>query len=497
VTRVEHGALVFEVEHRMPGAAGGPTLRVRRAADDRELLRFDAFAEGAHWHADPAGRDEITELPPHVDALAWTLAELREGLAAQLARVGGPAPEPGPALERTLARVEAALRNPPAELAELPEARLRERTGEKWQVHPEDVLPLWVADMDFPVAEPIRHALARAVALSDLGYPLHPRPTPLPEVFAAWVARRHGLEVDPASVEILTDVMQGVYVAIGTLTAPGDGLVVQTPIYPPFLSAVRETGRTLVENPLVEGDGGYRVDVEGLRRCAGGARAILLCNPHNPTGRAFDEAELAAIAEVALEHDLWIVSDEIHADLVYPGARHRPIADLGPEVAARTLTLQSASKAFNIAGLRCAVGVFGGAELGRRFASVPRHVRGGIGTLGIQASLAAWRHAEPWLDEALGVLEANRDHVVEVVRRELPGVRVHAPEATYLAWLDCRALRLEPSPYRFFRERAKVGLSDGAVFGKPGEGFVRLNFATSRNILDDALARMTRALRSV
>lgn len=489
------GPILLQVEHRAPGSEGGPTLRVRRAGDGRELLRFDCFAHGAHWHRDPADRDEITRLPREVDALEWTLGELRRDLAGYVARAGGPALDAGAAaLGEALAAVETALRHPPYDFDAVDPALKRASRGEKWTVYGEEALPVWVADMDFAVAEPIRRVLQRAVDHSDLGYPVHPLPTDLPDVFAARMQERFGWSVSARRVEILTDVMQGVYIGLLQLSAPGDGVVVQTPIYPPFLRAAEETQRRLAESPLVVGPAGYELDLDGLRRAASGARILLLCHPHNPTGRVFRRAELEALGELVLRHDLFVVSDEIHGDLQLSGEPYLPFASLAPELAERTLTLTSASKAFNIAGLRTAVAVFGSDEMRRRFLAVPRHVRGGINLLGLEATRAAWLHGQPWLDAALGYLRANRDFVASTVASSLPGVAHHPPEATYLAWLDCRALRLEPSPYRFFLERAKLALSDGAAFGAPGKGFVRLNFATSRRIVSEALERMAKAL---
>ena len=498
VTLVETlGKLRLEVEHRSPGPAGGPTLRVLRAADGYELLRFDCFAHGAHWHLDAAGRDEVTELPLAVESLDWTLAELRRDLAGYAGRAGLREPLPGAAVVASaLARVEAALRNPPARLEALSEDVLRQRTGEKWHEYPPDVLPLWVADMDYPCAEPIRRRLQRALDVGDTGYPLHPRPTRLPQLFAERAQRRYGWTVDPRRVELISEVVQGMYVAISQFSAAGDGVIVQTPIYPPFLGAIENLGRTLLANPLRETAQGFAVDVEGLRSQAARARMLFLCNPHNPTGRVLKRGELEAIAKVALEHDLVIVSDEIHADLVYRGGRHVPIASLSPEVEARTVTLTAGSKAFNIAGLRVGLAIFGSEALRKRFVGFDRHLRGGLGGLGILALEAAWSHADPWLDEVLPYLEANRDFVAAFVAAELPGVRHFAPEGTYLAWLDCRALGLAPSPQRFFLERAKVGLSAGPTFGPPGEGFVRINFATSRALLTRALEQMAKALRA-
>jgi len=496
MTGIVLGPIRLVVDHRAPGTRGGPTLHVIREQDGRELLRFDCFVQGAHWHLDPSGRDQITQLPPSVDSLEWTLGELRANLAGYLGEAGFPAALDQEEVESALARVEPGLRNPPTRLDDLDVSLLGQRRGEKWAFYPDDVLPLWVADMDYPVAKPIQRLIQRSLDLGDLGYPLHPRPIALPALFAQRAEERFGWSVETQNVELITDVVQGLYVALHQWSAEGEGVVVQTPIYPPFLNAVREMRRSLVENPLVVADGGYTVDLEGLRDVVDErTRIILLCNPHNPSGRVFRRAEIEGIAEVALARDLLVVSDEIHADLVFPGSRHIPFASLSPEIGARTVTLTSASKPFNIAGLRCAVAIFGSEELRRRFLGFPRHLRGGLGSFGIAASEVAWRHSQPWLDEVLAHLEANRDLVAEFTAAQLPGVRHFRPEATYLAWLDCREIGLEPSPYQFFLSRAKVALSDGASFGSPGRGFVRLNFATSRQILSEALGRMAEALR--
>ena len=488
------GTIVLCVEHRAPGSEGGPTLRVCRAADGYELLRFDCFARGAHWHPDGGRRDEIIVHPAERDALEWTLAELRRDLAGYVARAGGRLDATQDECERALADVERALRNPPFDFEAVDVARKRTSLGEKWTKYGKEALPLWVADMDFAVAEPIRRALQRHVDASDLGYPVHPDPTDLPEIFAARAAEKYGWPVDPARVEVITDVMQGVYVGIQQLSEPGAGVVVQTPVYNPFFGAVRGTGRKLVTAPLAQGAARWEIDLDVLRRAAGEARVLLLSHPHNPTGRCFARPELEAIAEIALAHDLTVISDEIHADLLLAEERFVPFASLAPEVAARTLTLNSASKAFHIAGLRCAVAVFGSDAIKRRFGGVPRHVRGGINILGFEATRAAWLHGGPWLEAVVAHLRGNRDFVARTVAESLPGVVHHPPEATYLAWLDCRALGLEPSPFRFFLDRAGVALSDGATFGAPGEGFVRLNFATSRAIVSEALERMAKAL---
>ncbi len=491
------GPIALEVEHRTPGAAGGPTLRIRRTRDGRELLRFDCFVQGGHWHDDSDGRDEVTPLGPELDSLDWAIGELRRDLPGYVARAGLPEKLPeATQIAAALDRIEPALRNPPPAFDALAEPVLRARSGEKWQEFGPEPLALWVADMDFAVAEPIRRRLQRALDVGDLGYPMHPRPTCIPDLAAERLRTRFGYHVPRTQIELVAEVVQAMHVALTQLTQPGDGVIVQTPIYPPFLSVVQEHGRTFLENRLRVGAGGYEIDFDGLREQAGRARLLLLCNPHNPTGRAFSRSELEQIAAIARERDLLVVSDEIHADLVFPGARHVPFASLSPDAAARTITLYAASKAFNIAGLRCAVAVFGSPELKRRFNTFPRHLRGGLNNLGILATKAAWSHADPWLADALAYLRANRDFVADFVARELPGVAHFPPQATYLAWLDCRALGLSPSPHEFFLRNAKVALSEGPRFGEAGAGFVRLNFATSRAILSRALEQMAKSVRA-
>ncbi|HXX46895.1 MAG TPA: MalY/PatB family protein [Myxococcota bacterium] len=373
---------------------------------------------------------------------------------------------------------------------------LRRRRGEKWQEYPADVLPAWVADMDFPVAEPIARHLAEAVRLHDIGYPLNPTPSALPTVFAKRMQERFGWQVDPRRVLVLSDVVQGIYIALETLCERGAGVVLQPPVYPPFFHAVRETHRRTVLNRLVRGANGYGLDLDGLRRaCDAGTRVLLLCNPQNPTGRVFTRAELEGMAQLALERDLLVISDEIQCDLVYPGHRHIPFASLGPEVEARTVTLTSATKGFNIAGLRCAVAAFGSDALLARFKTVPSHVRGGLGTFGLAATEIAWTSCQPWLDDVMAYLDGNRRFVAEFLRERVPEIRHHPGESLYLAWLDCAALELGgAAPFDFFLERARVALSDGRNFGAGGETFARLNFATSRAILREILERMARAL---
>ncbi len=377
----------------------------------------------------------------------------------------------------------------------LPLAALRSRHGNKWQRFDDDVIPAWVADMDFALAPPIRECLASAVERHDFGYPLYARNDPLPEVFAERMRQRFGWNPDPAGVVLVTDVVQGFYIVLDRLSAPGAGVVVNTPLYPPILQGIEQTGRRLVRSPLLRDGDGWALDADGLAAAVDAAtRFLVLCNPHNPSGHVFSRAELETVASLAERHDLVVIADEIHADLIYPGARHVPFATLSPEIARRTVTFTSASKAFNTAGLRCAVAHFGDPALKAGFESLPSRVRGGLVAYGAEVTRVAWQRCQPWLDEALVYLQGNRDLVARTVAERMPGVGFAPPRSTYLAWLDFRGLGLNRDPHEYFLEKARVGLSEGPMFGPEGVGCARLNFATDRAILAEILDRMVRAL---
>jgi cystathionine beta-lyase len=389
---------------------------------------------------------------------------------------------------------------------ELSTADLRARRGVKWNRFPPDVLPAWVADMDFALPDEVQEAIEKIVRIRDYGYGsghgVREGEEGLAAAFAHYASSYFDWgshTVDPDGVLPVGDLIQGMYSPVYAFSEPGDGIVVQTPIYPPFLDTIATTGRRMVENRLVDDGTRYNVDVDGLRRVVdAGTRLLMLPNPHNPTGRAFTRDELQVMAEVAVEHDLIVVSDEIHADLVYSDHKHIPFASLGPEVAARTITLTSATKGFNIPGLRCALMYFGSLGLKERFHKrMPARLLGSPNIIGIDATIAAWRHGQPWLKQVMAQLEKNRTRVTELVTKEMPGVTYRVPEATYLGWLDCRSLNLGTSPFEYFLDKAKVGLMDGANFGEAGVGCVRLNFGTSGQILDEILSRMAESLREV
>ncbi len=374
--------------------------------------------------------------------------------------------------------------------------QLRARRGAKWNFHPADVTPAWVADMDFLVAEPVHAAVTRLAEQGDYGYPWRQGEDTMVAAFVERMRDRFQWEVNPELVHPVTEVVQCMFTVAMTFSEPGEGIVLQTPVYPPFLSTIEKTGRRLVENPLKDDGTRFVLDIAQMRQAVDdGTRILMVCNPHNPTGRVFTRAELQAIGDLAVERDLIIFCDEIHADLTYPGVTHIPIATLSPEIAARTITCTSATKSFNIAGLRAAVMHFGSADLEARFrAKFPDYVLGQVSIFGTDATVAAWRHGQPWLDEVMGTLRQNRDHVAQFVAAEMPGIHHHAPEATYLAWLDCHALDLPGSPQEFFLREAKVGLNDGATFGTPGRTCVRLNFATAEDVLDQVLTQMADAV---
>jgi cystathionine beta-lyase len=368
--------------------------------------------------------------------------------------------------------------------------RLRSLTCIKWTWHDPDVLPAWVADMDLPPA-PVTVDAVRALAdRGDFGYNFAAA-RQLPEVFSAWEEKRHGWKPDAERTRVFCDVMQAVDVALWMHCKPGDGVVVFTPIYPPFLRSATNDERRLIDCQLVEEDG-WRLDADALEAAASQphASAILLCNPHNPTGRAFTRQELTLIAEAAERYDLLVVSDEIWGDIVHPGSVHIPFASLSEETAARTVTAAAASKAFNIAGLHCAVAHIGSDAVEAGIQALPGHVLGAVGSPGAEATLAAWTCGEPWLAQTLSHLTAMRNHVDGRITRELPDARFVLPDATYLAWVDLRAYGLGDDPAKVLLDDARVALSNGPDFGEHGVGYARLNFATTRPILDAVVDRI-------
>ena len=372
----------------------------------------------------------------------------------------------------------------------------RRRTeSNKWHKYPPDVLPLWVADMDFRSPEPVIRALRERVEHGVFGYGVE-QPE-FYEVFLDRLQTRYGWRVSPEAILVIPGVIPGFNLAARALTAAGDGLLLQTPVYPPIGRVPDNVGLTSDEMQLeLQPDGRYAIDFERFEAAIGErTRMFLLCNPHNPVGRVFRRDELERMAEVCLRRGLLICADEVHCELTFSGQRHVPIASLDAEIAARTITLMAPSKSFNLPGLKCAVAIIPNASLREKFVAAQLDLVRAVNVLGYTAALAAYRDGQPWLDALLRYLEANRDFVVEYARSKLPGVRAASPEATYLAWLDCREADLPDSdPYTFFLDEARVALTDGKAFGRGGAGFVRLNFACPRATLAEGLDRMRHAL---
>jgi cysteine-S-conjugate beta-lyase len=393
------------------------------------------------------------------------------------------------------------MNNPTTISFELSHSTLRARRNAKWNQHDADVIPAWVADMDFAVAAPIEAAIERTIRDGDYGYAMRDGDRAdrfVALAFAARMKSRFGWDVSPDLVLPMADLVQGTYAMILAFSDPGDGVVLQVPNYPPFREAIGTTERRLLPLPMRDDGTRYVFDVDELKKLVDKrTRIFVLCNPQNPTGRVFSRDELLALGQFAVAHDLIVISDEIHSDLVYPGRQHIPFASLGPDIAARTVTLNSATKSFNIAGLRCALVAFGNEDLRDRFHKrVPLRLTGQANVMGADATVAAWTdECQPWLDAVMAHLLKARNRIVDVLAAKAPDIRLHAPEATYLAWLDCRKLGLSTSAYEFFLKHARIGFSAGETFDPDCAQFVRLNFATSMPILNQILDRVVTAAR--
>ncbi|HEX3593042.1 MAG TPA: aminotransferase class I/II-fold pyridoxal phosphate-dependent enzyme [Pseudonocardiaceae bacterium] len=378
-----------------------------------------------------------------------------------------------------------------AELTVDPLDVLRRRRSAKWHTYPDDVLPLTVAEMDYPLAEPIAAVLHDAVNRSDTGYAL-PAPD-LGTALARFAGRRWGWDIDPAAVTSVADVGVGIVQVLRVLTRPGDVVAVSPPVYPPFFDWVPEAGARLLEVPLAHGADGWRLDLPALERAFATRPAVyLLCNPHNPVGRVHTPDELAELVRLAHRYDVTVVSDEIHAPLVLPGARFTPLLTV-PGAADVALSLLSASKAWNLAGLKCAAVVTASPRQDAAIERFAPDARWRTGHFGVLASVAAFADGTPWLDRLLDTLDRRRTQLADLLATRLPMVTWHPPAATFLAWLDCTAIGPDDRARELFLAKGRVALEPGPRFGADGSGHVRLNFATSSEILDQATGRMAEA----
>ncbi len=355
------------------------------------------------------------------------------------------------------------------------------------------VTPLWVADMDFAAPPPVVAALTERARHPVYGYTLCPESAF--EALQRWLAARHGWNAPREHIQMCPGVVPTLYAAVQAFTRPGEHVIVQPPVYPPFFSAIRDSGRRVVENPLIERDGRWTMDFDQLESCAaqGGSRLLFLCSPHNPVGRVWSHEDLDTVLAIARRHGLIVLSDEIHADLTYPGVRHIPLATLA-RPGDRVLTTVAPSKTFNVPGLGLSALIADDTErraMERAFGML--HV-GASNPFSVVAFEAAYRDGGPWLDALMSYLESTRDELIDFVTHRLPGIHPVAPEGTYLIWLDCRGLGLDDDALRDFFIAAGLGLNPGASFGTGGSGHMRLNLASPRAVIRDALTRLEAAL---
>ncbi|MBL4609634.1 MalY/PatB family protein [Halopseudomonas sp.] len=359
----------------------------------------------------------------------------------------------------------------------------------------EDVLPMWVADTDFAAPDEVVQALIARAGHPVYGYSLFP--DTLYEAMIDWYAQRHDWHIERDWIMLAPGVVPSLHAVALAFAAEGEGIIIQPPVYPPFFSAASKTARRLVINPLVRVDGEYRMDLDHLEECASQARILALCSPHNPVGRVWREDELRALLEIARRHDLLILSDDIHCDLTFAGHPHRMLATLAGE-ADRIITAVAPSKSFNIAGMGLSALVVPDPEHRQMLQRVfERMHMEPANPFSIVAFEAAYRHGGPWLDALLDYLQGNVDLACAFLADQVPELRVDRPEGTYLLWLDCRALGLGDAQLKeFFIREARVGMNPGSSFGDAGSGYMRLNIGTRRAVVEQALERIARAVRT-
>ncbi len=365
----------------------------------------------------------------------------------------------------------------------------------KWGLYDEDVLPLWVADMDYTSPPAVIEALQQRVAHGVFGYARESNE--LKELIVVRMKNLHGWQITTEDIVLLPGVVAAFNLVCQAVAQPGESILIQPPVYPPFFNAPGFAGAHAVFNNINRNTAGeYILDLDDFEAAIEkDTRSFLLCNPHNPLGRVFTQAELTGMAEICLKHGLVICSDEIHSDLVFEGYRHIPIASLDKEIEANTVTLIAPSKTYNIAGLECSALICTNPELRGRIQAARRGLLGWVNLMGMTAGVAAYKHGDEWLKQVLQLLQGNRDFLTKYLAENIPVIRMTKPEATYLAWLDCRDLNVSQPPAQFFLEKARVALNNGEDFGEPGRGHVRLNFGCSREILTAALERISRALK--
>jgi cystathionine beta-lyase len=370
----------------------------------------------------------------------------------------------------------------------------------KWTWYPKDTIPMWVADMDFPAPKPILHELHKVLDQGVLGYEITSQS--LRETVASRMDSLYRWKVKPEAVVAVTGIVSGFTVAARALCSPKNGVLIQTPVYNEFHEVKNNVGLQQLDAPLVKSVQGnilqYEIDWDLFEKQAKEAGMFLLCNPHNPLGIIFSRKELLRMAEICIRNEVLIVSDEIHSELLLDDNKFTPLAKLSSEIAQHTITLIAPSKTFNVPGLFCGFAIVPNQELRQRYVRELEHLRIHVNSMGLHAARIAYSgQCDGWLTELRHYLTVNRDFLVDYVTQYMPDVRTTIPKATYLGWLDFTQTAVKDSPYDFFLKEAKVALSDGKIFGKEGEGHVRINFGTSRHILTQGLNRMRKAFYSL
>lgn len=359
----------------------------------------------------------------------------------------------------------------------------------------EDVLPMWVADMDFPTCSAVRKVVEERAMHGIYGYTS--RTSDFYAAICDWQKKRHNWEISSKWIVSVAGVVPAINMAIAEFTSPGDEIVIQPPVYPPFFSAVNENSRQLILNDLIYTNGRYQMDFADLEeKFRSGSRTLILCNPHNPVGRVWSRTELQQLAALVTRYNVFVIIDEIWSDLVLSGYSHTPLAAISPEIAQNSITCIAPSKTFNLAGLAAAAVIIPNSEIRKRFASFIDRLGLELGNLFGTFSLeAAYTQGEEWLDSLIPYLEGNISFAVDFINSQIPGITTYKPEGTYLLWLDCRSLGLRQEELRqFLITKAKLGLNDGLTFGTSGEGFMRMNIACPRSILEDGLNRLKNAI---
>jgi cystathionine beta-lyase len=383
-----------------------------------------------------------------------------------------------------------------AELTDLITAdELRRRGSLKWTRGGQEVIGAFVAEMDFGAAPAIEQALRDAIARADFGYLSEHAIAEMAQACADWQQASYGWTVDPARIRPLPDVLKGLEAAISVFSRPGSPVILPTPAYMPFLTIPPWLGREIIQVPMIMSDGRLVLDLDGIDAAfLAGGHLLVLCNPCNPVGRVYTRDELAAVAEVVDSNAGRVFADEIHAPLIYPGGTHIPYASVSARAAGHCLTATSASKGWNLPGLKCAQLILTNEADVATWTEQGFFLEHGASTPGVRATVAAYRGGRAWLQDVAGYLDGSRELLARLLAERLPTVGYRPPEGTYLAWLDCRALGIDGSPAEFFHAKAQVLLTDGVACGAAGAGHVRLNFATPRPILAEIIRRMADAV---